>query len=155
MISVIIGRKTTLNVTRNINFMKRLIFTAALLLSVWSLSFAQSNTEEKIKQELADLSKKLALTASQQTEVLQIVSVGQQTKETTREDPTLSPEVLAESLNEIQAKTDAQVAEKLSDKQKMIFDKHVSERPKETIPMPVQTSAQPVQPDPDHNSSAW
>lgn len=126
--------------------MKKIILTGISLLFATTLTFAQSNPEEAAKQEVAVLTEKLTLTEDQQTSVLQIVWEGAKAKAAVKEDATLSPEVLAESLNKIQATTDAQVAEKLSDEQKPVFEKLVSERPKETVPTPVQTPAQPVQP---------
>lgn len=123
--------------------MKRLILTAAILVSCWNLTQAQSSADPVI-QEVDRLSKQLTLTENQQQEVTQIIAAGERTKAVVKVDPTLSPEVLAESLNTIQAKTDIQVAEQLDEKQKPVFEKIVSERPKETIPMPPQIPAQPV-----------
>ncbi len=125
--------------------MKQIILTGISLLFAITLTFAQSNPEEAAKQEVAVLTEKLSLTEDQQTTVLQIVWEGAKAKAAVKEDATLSPEVLAESLNKIQATTDAQVAEKLSDEQKPVFEKLVSERPKETVPTPVQTPTQPAQ----------
>ena len=116
--------------------MKKLISTGISLLFAVTLTMGQSNPEEAAKQEVALLTEKLTLTDEQQTSVLQIVWEGAKAKKNVKEDATLSAEVLAESLNKIQATTDAQVAEKLSDDQKPLFVKLVSERPKEEAPQP-------------------
>ncbi|GHE29411.1 hypothetical protein [Sphingobacterium griseoflavum] len=127
--------------------MKKIILTGIGLLFAITMSFAQSNPEEAAKQEVAVLTEKLTLTEDQQTSVLQIVWEGAKAKAAVKEDATLSPEVLVESLHKIQATTDAQVAEKLSDEQKPVFEKLISERPKETAPIPVEIPEQPTQPE--------
>ncbi|MFD1769283.1 hypothetical protein [Sphingobacterium suaedae] len=126
--------------------MKKLFLTGISLLFAVTLTFAQSNPEEATKQEVTELTEKLTLTEDQQKTIFDIVLEGTKAKEAVKADATLSPEVLAESLNKLQATTDAQVAEKLSDEQKPLFEKIISERPKETTPTPIQTPAQPVQP---------
>ncbi|KGE14670.1 hypothetical protein [Sphingobacterium deserti] len=126
--------------------MKKLILTGISLLFAVTLTVAQGNPEETAKQEVALLTEKLTLTEEQQAGVLKIVWEGAKAKETIKEDATLSAEVLAESLHKIQATTDAQVAEKLSDEQKSLFVKWVSERPKESAPKPVPVAPQPNQP---------
>lgn len=116
--------------------MKKLILTGISLLFAVTLTMAQGNPEEAAKQEVALLTEKLTLTEDQQTSLLQIIWESAKAKETVKEDATLSPEVLAESLHKIQATTDAQVEEKLSDEQKPLYKKLISERPKEMSPKP-------------------
>ncbi|WP_133639912.1 hypothetical protein [Sphingobacterium paludis] len=117
--------------------MKKLMLTGISLLFAVTLTMAQGNPEELAKQEVALLTEKLTLTEDQQTRVLQIVWEGAKAKEIAKEDATLSPEVLAESLHKIQASADAQVEEQLSDAQKPLYKKLASERPKEKAAKPV------------------
>ncbi|WP_437919402.1 hypothetical protein [Sphingobacterium sp. LRF_L2] len=126
--------------------MKKLFLTGISLLFAITLTFAQTNPDEVAKEEVTTLTEKLTLTEDQQTSIFQIVLEGEKSKEAVKVDGTLSPEVLAESLNKLQASTDAQVAEKLSDEQKPLFERIVSERPKETAPIPVETPIQPAEP---------
>lgn len=120
--------------------MKKLFLTGIGLLLAFTIAFAQRNPEEVARQEVSVLTEKLALTEDQQKPIFLIVLEGTKAKEALKADATLSPQVLAESLSKLQATTDAQVAEKLTDEQKTLFEKFTSERPVETMP-----AAPPVQ----------
>ncbi|NQD70511.1 hypothetical protein HP439_07245 [Sphingobacterium shayense] len=133
--------------------MKKLFLTGVSLLCALTLTFAQSNPEETAKQEVTTLTSTLTLTEDQSTEILPILVEGNKAKEALKADATLSPELLSEALNKQQATTDAQVAEKLTDDQKPLFETYVSERPKEeasaaptTVPQPVEPTQQPTEP---------
>ncbi len=124
--------------------MKKLFLTGISLLFAATLTFAQAvNPEDKAKQETVALTEKLTLTEDQQKTVFDFVLEGEQTKAAVKADATLSPEIIAETLNKVQEHTDAQVAEKLSDEQKEIFAKIVAERVKEEAPAaPAKTEEQ-------------
>lgn len=127
--------------------MKKLFLTGISLLFAATLTFAQAvNPEDRAKEEVVTLTEKLTLTEDQQKTVFDFVLEGEQTKEAVRADATLSPEIIAETLNKVQEHTDAQVADKLSDEQKEIFAKIVSERVKEEAPAaPTKTEEQEEQ----------
>lgn len=115
--------------------MKKLILTGISLLVAVTMSFAQQvKPEEKAKQETVVLTEKLTLTEEQQQSVYDLVLQGEVSKAALRADETLSPEILIESLTKVQANTDQQVSEKLTDEQKAIYAKIVSERPAEEAP---------------------
>ncbi|QBQ39634.1 hypothetical protein [Sphingobacterium psychroaquaticum] len=127
--------------------MKKLFLTGISLLFAATLTFAQEvKPEEKAKQETVTLTEKLTLTEDQQKTVFDLVLQGETAKATLRADATLSPEACVEALTKVQANVDTQVAEKLSDEQREIFAKIVSERPKEEAPAaPAQTEEQEQQ----------
>lgn len=115
--------------------MKKLILTGISLLVAVTMSFAQQvKPEEKAKQETVVLTEKLTLSEEQQQTVYDLVLQGEVSKAALRADETLSPEILVESLTKVQANTDQQVSEKLTDEQKEIYAKIVSERPQEEAP---------------------
>lgn len=115
--------------------MKKLILTGISLLVAVTMSFAQQvKPEEKAKQETVVLTEKLTLTEEQQQPVYDAILQGEVSKAALRADETLSPEVLIESLTKVQANTDQQVGDKLSDEQKAIYAQIVAERPAEEAP---------------------
>lgn len=128
--------------------MKKLFLTGLSLFCALTLTFAQSNPEETAKVEVTTLTSTLTLTEDQSTEILPILVDGNKAKEAIKSDATLSPELLSEALNKQQATTDAQVAEKLTDEQKPLFETYVSERPKEEAPAApaTQPNMQPIEP---------
>src|SRR5690606_41812352 len=114
--------------------MKKLFLTGIGLLLAFTIAFAQRNPEEVARQEVSVLTEKLALTEDQQKPIFLIVLEGTKAKEALKADATLSPQVLAEALSKLQATTDAQVAEKLTDEQERLGEKFTSDGAVETRP---------------------
>ncbi|SRR5690606_17209879 len=123
--------------------MKKLFLTGISLLFALTLTFAQEKTpEDKAKAVVTELTEKLTLTEDQQKSIYEIVLDSKKSKAALKADATLSPEVLSESIDKLKATTDAQIAEKLSDEQKTLYEKIVSERKNKETPVPVETQEQ-------------
>ena len=126
--------------------MKKLFLTGMSLLFALTLTFAQSaNPEDKAKEKVAKLTEKLTLTDEQQTSIYDIVLEHAKAKQAIKADASQSPEAIAEAKDRLQATTDAQIKEKLSDEQKATYDRLISERPKKEV-TPIAPATQPVEP---------
>lgn len=127
--------------------MKKLFLTGISLLFALTLTFAQDkNPEDKAKEKVTKLTEKLTLTDEQQTSIYDIVLEHAKAKEALKADATQSPEAVTESKNRLQETTDAQIKDQLSDEQKPLYDKIISERPRREAPAPT-TPVPPMQPE--------
>lgn len=127
--------------------MKKLFLTGISLLFALTLTFAQdANPEDKAKEKVTKLTEKLTLTDEQQTSIYDIVLEHAKAKQALKADASQSPEALAEAKNRLQETTDAQIKEKLSDEQKTLYDRIISERPREATPTPTTPTTPPVEP---------
>jgi|SRR5690606_33453213 len=125
--------------------MKKIFLTGISLLFALTLTFAQdANPEQKAQEKVTKLTEKLTLTEEQQTSIYDIVLEHAKAKQAIKADGTQSDEAKAEAKTRLQEGTDAQIKEKLSDEQKALYDKMISERPKKASPVPI-TPIPPVE----------
>lgn len=124
--------------------MKKLFLTGISLLFALTLAFAQgADSESKAKEKVATLTEQLTLTAEQQTSIYDIVLEHLKAKQ--KIDATQSPDAQAEAKTKLQEATDTQIKEKLTDEQKTLFDKIISERPAAEKPAPTAPVTPPAE----------
>lgn len=126
--------------------MKKLFLTGISLLFALTLTFAQDKSpEDKAKEKVTKLTEKLTLTDEQQTSIYEIVLQHAKAKQDLKADGTQSAEATTQAKNRLQETADAQIKEQLSDEQRSLYDKIISERPKKETPAPT-TPVPPMQP---------
>lgn len=109
--------------------MRQLILTGLSFLFAITVLFAQEITpENKAKETVTVLTKKLTLTNDQQTAIYNIVLEKISTKVSIKSDTTLSPETVAQQIEALNTASNTKINELLTDEQKPIFAKYIEEK---------------------------
>ena len=124
--------------------MKRIILTGIGFCLALSLTFAQQTTpQEAAARETTELAQKLNLSDDQKTAVSTILLDQAKAEETIARDNSSSSEVKNEALTKLQTEVDTKVNQLLTEDQKNIYQKVISERPAKVAP----TATEPAKTD--------
>ncbi|MDH5828478.1 hypothetical protein ACFX5U_22190 [Sphingobacterium sp. SG20118] len=130
--------------------MKKLFLTGIGFFLALSLTFAQQVTpEEQATQVTTELTQKLSLTDEQKTAAYTITLDQAKAEAALLENTTTTKEVLVEQYNKLQAEADVKVNALLTEDQKELFKKVVTERPAKVVP---EVAPKPVQEEQKENT---
>ncbi|WP_282638146.1 hypothetical protein [Sphingobacterium thalpophilum] len=115
--------------------MKKIILTGIGLCLSLALAFAQQRTpEETAAKATTELVQKLNLNDEQKTAVSTILLDQAKTEDTILKDNSATSEAKSEALSKLQTEVDTKVNQLLTEDQKNIYQKVISERPVKAVP---------------------
>ena len=121
--------------------MKKLILTGIGFCLAFSLTFAQQGTPEEVAAKATtELVQKLNLNDEQKTAVSTILLDQAKAEQTIVKDSGSSAQAKSEALNKLQTEVDTKVSQLLTEDQKSLYQKVITERPAKAIP----TAAEPT-----------
>ncbi|MEZ0450993.1 hypothetical protein ABTW24_05235 [Sphingobacterium thalpophilum] len=124
--------------------MKKIILTGIGLCLTLALTFAQQRTpEETAAKATTELVQKLNLNDEQKTAVSTILLDQAKAEDTILKDKSATSEAKSEALSKLQTEVDTKVNQLLTEDQKNIFQKVISERPAKVVP----NTPEPSKPD--------